>query len=361
MSRKNRIKLIKEIEKLRQSKVIAYFVGDRPNLPPAGIADDAVKIIYNHLEKIGKTKNLDLFIYTRGGGMMASFRIAKLLKMYCQHFGAIVPYRAHSGGTQICLGANEIVMSKLAELSPVDPSTVTAFNSVDRTGRQIPISVEDVLSYLKLAQEKGGLVSEEAKLEIFKSLTSVPGVQTHPLALGNVNRVYDEVRLLIEQLLSTHMDINSDSEKIKKIKKQLTEVYTHSYAITRSEAIKMGLKVQEASSQLEKLMMDLYDEFAKEGKINEPFFAEDELGDGNDQVELHEKLAFIETSVTASVYQADIEIMRPKEASQPVQMPMNLIPGLLPEVKISASSQPQLELRKKLSIRYKRAKWIDTE
>ena len=58
MTRKNRIKIIKEIEKIRKSKVIAYFIGDRPNLPPAAIADDAVRVIYNHLEKMGKTKKM---------------------------------------------------------------------------------------------------------------------------------------------------------------------------------------------------------------------------------------------------------------------------------------------------------------
>lgn len=360
MTRESRVRTIKEIEKLRKSKVIAYFVGDRPNLPPAAIADDAIRVIYNHLEKMEKTKNLDLFIYTRGGNMMASFRIATLMREYCDHFGAIVPYRAHSGGTQICLGANEIVMSKLGELSPVDPSTANAFNPADRTGRPIPISVEDVRSYLKLAQEKGELSSEEAKLEIFKTLTSVQGTQTHPLALGNVNRVYDEVRLLIDQLLSSHMDATVDAEKIKEIKKQLTEVYTHSYAITRTDAIKMGLKVTKASPQLEQLMMGLYDDFAKEAKTNDPFFVEDELEDNEEQTELHEKLAFIETSNTASAYQADIEIIRPKN-SQPEQVPLNLIPNIAPQVGISVSSQLPPKPNTKATIRYKRAKWVDVE
>lgn len=79
MGRNERIGIIKEIEKLRNSKVIVYFIGDRPNLPPASIADDAVKVIYRNLEKIGYAQSMDLFIYTRGGSMMAAFRIAKLL------------------------------------------------------------------------------------------------------------------------------------------------------------------------------------------------------------------------------------------------------------------------------------------
>lgn len=359
MGRNERKKIIKDIEKNRNSKLITYFISDRPNLPPAAIADDAVRIIYNHLEKIGNTDSLDLFIYTRGGAMMASSRIASLLREYCEKLGVLIPYRCHSGGTQIALGANEIVMTKLGELSPVDPSTGNAFNAVDKTGRPIPISVEDVRSYLKLAQDKGDLVSEEAKLEVFKTLTSSPGVQTHPLALGNVNRVHNEVRLLVDQLLSTHMDPITDSEKIEKIKKQLTEVYTHSYAIIRSEAIKMGLNIIKADVELENLMMKLFDDYAEDTKINEPFFAEDVLN-GEDEKNISEKIAYIETSDTASAYQADIEIKRSSN-STPQSPPLNILPpGLQPPGGIpQLLPQPGPKLMPR--IRYKRAKWIVLE
>lgn len=359
MPRNERKKIINEIEKIRGSKLITYFTADRPNLPPSAIADDAVRIIYNHLEKMDSTKFIDLFIYTRGGAMMASFRIARLLREYCEKLGTLVPYRCHSGGTQIALAANEIVMTKLGELSPVDPSTGNAFNAVDRTGQPIPISVEDVRSYLKLSQEKGELVSEEAKLEVFKTLTSSAGVQTHPLALGNVNRVHDEVRLLVEQLLSTHMDPITDSEKIEKIKKQLTEVYTHSYAITRAEAIKIGLQVTKADEQLESLLMKLFDDYAEDAKINEPFFVEDVLN-GEDEKNITEKLAFIETNKSGSVYQADIEIKRPKN-SQSEAPPLNILPPNLQPPGGFPMPPPIPQPKQKPRIKFKRAKWIDVD
>lgn len=234
-------------------------------------------------------------------------------------------------------------MSKLGELTPVDPSTGNEFNPADATGRRIAISVEDVRSYLKLAEDKGGLVSENSKLEVFKTLSAVAGVQTHPLALGNVNRVYDEVRKIIEQLLSIHMDTSSEQEKIKTIKQYLTEIFTHSYVITRDEAIRIGLKIVKAEPELEKLMMELYYDYEKEAKLNEPFFAEEILGTLQD-TNISEKPAFIETEQSASHYEAEIVVSRSQNLPMPaqIQLPPMAIPNN-PSVKI----------------RFKQAKWVD--
>ena len=60
----------------------------------------------------------------------------------------------------IALGADEIVMSNLSELSPIDPSAANVFNPPDPMNPQnrIPISVEDVMAYFDLAKNKfGGL------------------------------------------------------------------------------------------------------------------------------------------------------------------------------------------------------------
>lgn len=134
---------------------------------------------------------------------MAPVRLVHLFREYCDIFKVLVPHRALSAGSLLCLGADEIVMGKLAELSPVDPSTANEFNPQDPLNppRRIPISVEDVRAYLKLAEEQANLQSEDKMLEVFRSLTS----QINTIALGNVHRVYSEIRSLVKSLLSIHM------------------------------------------------------------------------------------------------------------------------------------------------------------
>ena len=54
-----------------------------------------------------------------------------MIREYCDTFSVLVPYKARSAATMIALGADEIVMSDLSELSPIDPATANAFNRTD--------------------------------------------------------------------------------------------------------------------------------------------------------------------------------------------------------------------------------------
>ncbi|MBM3708626.1 MAG: hypothetical protein FJW69_09890, partial [Actinobacteria bacterium] len=123
----DRLEYIKQLGKIRNSAVISYITGDRENFNTK-IGDDVVAIFYRHLELIGNKDNIDLFLYTRGGDMITPIRIVKLIRSYCKKFGILIPYRAHSAGTLVALGADEIVMTKIGELTPVDPTTGHLFN-----------------------------------------------------------------------------------------------------------------------------------------------------------------------------------------------------------------------------------------
>jgi ATP-dependent protease ClpP protease subunit len=174
-----RQKLINEWESKRGSTLLTYFtLTDRLNAPPLLVADDAIRPFHTLLSQIGHRETIELFIYTRGGAVMSAYAIVKMFREYAYKFNVIVPFRAHSAGTQIALGADEIIMGKIGQLSPVDPSTANIFNPLlnpqgnpaDLRNRKA-ISVEDVQKYLDLAKNRVGLVSESDRLEVFKELT----------------------------------------------------------------------------------------------------------------------------------------------------------------------------------------------
>jgi len=270
--------IIDALQKKRKSVVVTYFnLTDRANTPQYVIGDDAIRPLHALLEQIGHQNTIDLFIYTRGGSMMAAYNIVKLFREYTDKFNVIIPFRAHSGGTQIALGADSISMSKIGQLSPVDPSTANQFNPIlNPTGNPTdprnrkPISVEDVQAYLNLSRERVGLVSEDDRLEVFKELTKY----YEPLALGNVNRVYMETRLIAKEVLSLHMREEKDPDKIDAIVKALTETYTHDFLISRDLAEKIGLKIIRPTPEEEGLIMRLYDSYESEMKMNIPFDAD---------------------------------------------------------------------------------------
>lgn len=148
--------------------------------------------------------------------MLAPIRIVKLIRNHCKNFEVLIPYRAHSAGTLICLGADKIVMGKLGELTPVDPSTGHPFNPQNPANPQqkLEISVEDLNSYFLFAKEKAG-VKDDQMNEVYKLLAD----KLHPLSIGNAYRAYRMSKMLTERLLSLHMNIEQEKEKVKNSKR----------------------------------------------------------------------------------------------------------------------------------------------
>ena len=280
----DRLKYIKKIGQIRDSAIISYITGDRENFNTK-IGDDVIAIFYRHLELIGNRDNIDLFLYTRGGDMITPIRIVKLIRSYCKKFGILIPHRAHSAGTLVALGADEIIMTKLGEFTPVDPTTGHPFNPRDPIDPKkiIPISVEDITSYLLFASEKGK-IKEEKMPDIFENLTkhTYPDYKhLHPLALGNVYRTQRMIRILSERLLSLHM--NSKKIEIKtKINKIINEITSdiciHNYPIYRDEAKRLGLNIILPKEELEKIIWELYERYVEEMELNKKFNPIEMLG-----------------------------------------------------------------------------------
>ena len=162
-------------------------------------------------------------------------------------------------------------------------------------------------------------------LEVFRSLTS----QINAIALGTVQRVYTEIRLLVESLLSIHMTSEEQKLRIPDIVKALTEQYTHDYPICRTEAKKLGLKAKPAPQDLEFSMMKLFGEYETDLQLQEPFNPEGLLQ------EEEEHRFRLETAYVESIHISDAfiqeGILRRQPVSQPPQSP-------IPEVQIPTIS-----------------------
>ena len=197
MSRETRKRLISALEKKRNSKIIAYITSDRPNLS-SQIAEDTIPIIYEQILLIEpkERKNIDLFIYSRGGDSDTPWSIVSMFRESTGDgkFNVIIPYRAHSAATMIALGADEIIMTEKGELGPVDITIGSGpYNPVEKnSNRRLPVSVEDVRGYFSLLEKIGCKRSTE-KIKSFEYITQ----QVHPLVLGTVHRLLNQTQLLI--------------------------------------------------------------------------------------------------------------------------------------------------------------------
>jgi len=301
--------IIQQLQEIRGSRVISYICSDRQTripIPGMGtqLASEPQLIIDDHLRSIGKVDKIDLFLYTRGGETSAVWPFVNSIREFCDGFSVLVPFRAHSGGTLICLGADEVVMGPFGELSPIDPTTGNQFSPIDKLNpkQRLGISVEDVVSYISLAKDenKVGIVDERNILEVFKALSQ----EVHPLALGNVQRVHTHIRLLGHKLLALGSH-KVEGKKADEIVDILTEkLFSHAHAIGRREAQELlGSEIVDyASKEEERGMWELFEQYAQALSLRTRFNLKEYMGD-QVQREITVTGAFLESDSMSHIFQ----------------------------------------------------------
>jgi hypothetical protein len=260
--------LYEKLEEARGSRVLVYVSGDRQNLETQ-IHPEVLDRFIHHLDLIGVTGKLSLYLYTRGGSTLAAWSIVNLVRQFCDEFEVIVPSKALSAGTLIALGANKIIMTKQATLGPIDPSVNGPLNPTIAgapPNAKAPVSVEAINGFVAFAREQVGVSQSSDLASVLVTLAN----HVHPLVLGDVFRVRAQIRMLGEKLLAQQV---TDPEKVKRILSFLiSESGSHDYTIYRREARdELGLNMEKPDDNLYSLIKAIYDNIASELKLAEPF------------------------------------------------------------------------------------------
>ena len=270
-----RKQLYEAIEKERNSKLLVYVTGDKAGWETQ-IANDATDYISDQLDKIGVVEKISLLLFTNGGSTLAGWNIVNLIRQFCDDFEIIVPSKARSTGTLMCLGANRIIMTKQATLGPIDPSVNTPLNpTVPNAGPQarVPVSVEAIKGFLELAKHELNLKDDKALADIFNVLAD----KVHPLVLGEVYRAIGQIQMLARKLLVNQV---KDESKIEKIISFLcSESGSHDYTINRREAKnELGLNVEKPSDSVYDLINRTYMSIREELQLRTALNPESYLG-----------------------------------------------------------------------------------
>ncbi len=343
MSRDKRKQIIESIEKKRNSKLIAFLTSDRPNLG-FSISTDVVSILHRHILAIEEQDQfkIDLFLYSRGGHSDVPWTIVSMFREYCTKgsFSVLIPYRAHSAATLIAIGADEIVMTKKAELGPIDITINNGpYNPKDeKTNDRLPISVEDVTGYFDLLDKVGCERSEE-KMRGFKALTN----KVHPMALGMVSRILEQTELVALRVLGTRSKPFTE-EKNQMIVRRLSEIYSHSHTISRTEAVQeLGLDhiINAEDAGIAEELWALYEEYNALFQLDQPFFPEEYIiaNELDESTWDNLNLACIESVKRFDIYRKSLKVRRLKQ-NQPqvtlnvsnISFPTINIPALPPDV-----------------------------
>lgn len=269
MGRSERKAIIEKIEAKRNSKVLVYFVGDRP-LVRAIIASDSIRWLFEHLQSMDdnkQVKTIDFYLYSLGGSLDTPWPIITILREYCKNLNVLITFKAFSATTLTSLGADKIVMGRKGELGPIDPQMQQEQKGKGPPGTSPslrPMSTEDISSYISFIKDKVGITDQNALAALTKSLTDT----VSPPTLGQVNRVHSHIRAVARKMLSLVKPAFTTT-RIQEIVESLTEkTFIHGHSIGRSEAKQLGLQIEDMDDELEKLCWELFLQYEKDLKLH---------------------------------------------------------------------------------------------
>jgi ClpP class serine protease len=170
--------------------------------------EDAQTIIAA-IKETPSDKPIDLILHTPGGLVLAAMQIARAIEAHPAKVTVYVPVYAMSGGTLMALAADEIVLGEFSVLGPIDPQIVglPAASIVKARDAKPPEHVFDLTFVLADVGEKAMAQVKQGAVEILTPRMSV-----------------EDAKALAEKLAGGR--------------------WTHDYALTASEAQKLGLPVK---------------------------------------------------------------------------------------------------------------------
>lgn len=220
-----RLRLLREIEEKRNSRVIAMIHRQESmsilGIPMARYIDiqDSEEVL-RAIKLTDPKVPIDVILHTPGGLVLASEQIANALARHTSKVTVFVPHYAMSGGTMIALAADEIVMDENAVLGPVDP----------QIGQYPAVSILSVLDQKDLNK-----------------------VDDQTVILADVSRkAIRQVKETIQRIACCHYT----AEEAQRLADELASgQWTHDYPIMVEEAQKLGLKVStEVPAEIYRLM-----------------------------------------------------------------------------------------------------------
>jgi len=242
---------VERIEKRLGGPLITYWNG-----PNGSVCQNDVVGFHELLKRVGRQEKIYFFIKSGGGTGAASLRIVHLLRATTKRLVVLVPLECMSAATMIALGADEIQMGPIAQLSAVDTSLTHDLSPVDKDNRRVRVSQNELARILQGWRQEKGAQSSHPYAALFQHV--------HPLVFGAVDRISSLSIRLCNDILAYHM---KDKAKAAKISHLLNEDYpSHTYPITIKEAARIGLNVKPLDPVLNDELVELNSLYSEMGQ-----------------------------------------------------------------------------------------------
>lgn len=202
----------------------------------------AVPPLYECLRRTGPVDALDLVLSTGGGSITSTRQIAMLLREFAGHLTILVPHRARSAGTLLCLSADDLVLGPMAELGPVD-STMDS-EGVPASDAPRTISAQDIRAFRGMAEDWFGVDRPEDRLQVLGLLAT----RFFPTSLSSFYRFDKLVREVAAELLAWQLP----GEELAGLRQQIVDrlvggYHSHDVVLSRRDVRALGLRAADTT------------------------------------------------------------------------------------------------------------------
>lgn len=233
--------VLSKMETKLGGKVISYFTSN-------SIVSDDVKYFHAHLKNIGFQDRLFFVVVSPGGDGMSAYRIAYLLRNYCRELVLVLPEKAASAATMLCLAADGLMMSPLAYLTAVDTSMVHPLNPKGSDNKPVRVELEEVRRAVSVLAND----SKQDSAEVYKAIFNY----IHPVAFGSMERSANLSEMLCSDILDLRQNPLSPEQKKTLVDKLNHDYPAHGYPIIKKKARELGLNVLDTDPELDHLLWE---------------------------------------------------------------------------------------------------------
>ena len=215
------------------------------------LADEGVCVLNDRLRRQGRLERLDLVLSTTGGSIIAAWQMALLLRKYVAHMSILVPYRARSAGTLLCLAADELILGPMAELGPIDANVDAA--GMPPQDAPATISAEDIRMFDEMAEDWFGVTRDEDRVRVLALLAQ----RVFPTSLSSFYRFDKLVRQIAGELLAYQLPDASIESQQRIVDRLVGGHHTHDYVLSYQDVQGLGLRARRASSAEELILWEI--------------------------------------------------------------------------------------------------------
>jgi len=248
---------------IREAAAALAAVRERPCLLYISRTVDHADILtVRHLLTDWEGDTLDLIVGSPGGDIEAAYFLTRELKRRVDHLNILVPFRAKSAATLLCLAADELVLGSLGELGPLDQqcdekqkadsplntSRLLAFKALEQL-QEVALDLYDS-AVTRIAKKSGMRLCDSCAqaAELTRGLLGPLYAQLDPLRIADNARGLEIGCEFADRILRRYRAV--DPETRRRLIHRLIHTYpTHSFALDLEELTELGLPARSPSAE----------------------------------------------------------------------------------------------------------------